>query len=57
MLFSYLAMDLYDKHAKCAYPQAEKHPIFMLEHKHTFKSSGSTFHPGGRQAPIIAFSQ
>ena len=33
-LFSDPAVDLYDKHAKCAYPQAEKHPIFVLEHKH-----------------------
>ena len=33
-VFSDLAVDLYDKHVKCAYPQAEKHPIFVPEHKH-----------------------
>ena len=30
-LFSYLAVDSYDTHGKYAYPQAVKHPIFMLE--------------------------
>ena len=25
----------YGKHGKCAYLQAEKHPIFVLEDKHT----------------------
>ena len=34
-IVSYLAVDLYDKHGKCAYLQAERHPIFVLEHKHT----------------------
>ena len=33
-MFSDLAVDLYDKHVTCAYLQAEKHPIFVLEHKH-----------------------
>ena len=32
-------MDLYDKHVKCAYLQAEKHPIFVLEHKHIVRGS------------------
>ena len=32
-------MDLYDKHGKYAYPQAEKHPIFVLEHKHIVRRS------------------
>ena len=32
-------MDLYNKHVKCAYPQAEKHPIFVLEHKHIVRGS------------------
>ena len=32
-------MDLYDKHIKCAYLQAEKHPIFVLEHKHIVRRS------------------
>ena len=30
-------MDLYDKHVKCAYLQAEKHLIFVLEHKHILR--------------------
>ena len=30
-------MDLHDKHVKCAYLQVEKHPIFVLEHKHTLQ--------------------
>jgi len=25
---------MYGKHVKCAYLQAEKHPIFVPEHKH-----------------------
>ena len=32
-------MDLYDKHVKCAYPQAEKHSIFVLKHKHIVRGS------------------
>ena len=36
-LFSYLAVDLHDKRVKSAYLQAEKHPIFVLEHKHTLQ--------------------
>ena len=31
-------MDLHDKHVKYAYLQAVKHPIFVLEHKHTFQA-------------------
>ena len=42
-LFSYLAVDLYDKHAKCAYLQAVKHPIFVLEHKHTSHREGMVY--------------
>ena len=37
--FSSPAMDLYNKHVKCAYPQAEKHPIFVLKHKHIVRGS------------------
>ena len=44
-------MDLYDKHVTCAYLQAEKHPIFVLEHKHTLRGSnphcGTTAPPPG----------
>ena len=36
-------MDLYDKHAKCAYLQAVKHPIFVLEHKHTSHREGMAY--------------
>ena len=42
-LFLYLAVDLYDKHAKCAYLQAVKHPIFVLEHKHTLHREGMAY--------------
>ena len=34
-LFSYLVVDLYNKHEKCAYAQAQKCPIFRLEDMHT----------------------
>ena len=34
-LFSCLAVDLYDKHEKCAYAQAQKQPFFVLRDKHT----------------------
>ena len=42
-LFLYLAVDLYDKHAKCAYLQAEKQGIFVLEHKHTSHREGMVY--------------
>jgi len=34
-VFSRLAVDLYDKHEKCAYAQAQKQPFFVLKDKHT----------------------
>ena len=34
-LFSYLVVDLYNKHEKCAYAQAQKQPFFVLRDKHT----------------------
>ena len=43
-------MDLYDKHVKCAYLQAEKHPIFVLEHKHIVRG-GRTHLMGSQQKP------
>ena len=34
-VFSCLAVDLYDKHEKCAYAQAQKQLFFVLRDKHT----------------------
>lgn len=33
--FSYLVVDLYNKHEKCAYAQAQKQLFFVLRDKHT----------------------
>ncbi len=52
-LFSYLAVDLYDKHAKCAYLQAEKHPIFVLEHKHTLHREATPSKPPQIATPLL----
>ena len=56
-LFSYLAVDLYDKHAKCAYLQAEKHPIFVLEHKHTLHREGMAYQAAIQPQSKAPFSQ
>jgi len=50
--FSNPAMDLYDKHGKYAYPQAVKHPIFMLEHKHTVRREAMVYQTATQQ-PLV----
>ena len=52
-LFLYLAVDLYDKHAKCAYLQAVKHPIFVLEHKHTSHREATPSKPPQIATPLL----
>ena len=51
-LFSYLAVDSYDTHGKYAYPQAVKHPIFMLEHKHTVRREAMVYQTATQQ-PLV----